>query len=290
MDNGHPLAAVLGLPAAHSLSPVIHGHWLAACDLSASYIPIEVQNADFDSFFQMAPRLGFRGFNVTAPYKQRAFELCVTTTDRARRAQSVNLVVFSADGAHGDSTDGRGFLASLAAAVDFEPADKRIAVLGAGGAARAIVDALLTAGAATIVLANRTQARAEALAARFDDRVSAWSRWPAAQSFFDGADLIIHGTTYGMKGVCDGEKPWRLPPLKPDVVAAELIYAPLETPFLRDAAEAGARTVDGLGMLLHQAAPCFTAWFGVDVAVDAGLRGAVMRALDRQASEQGRGV
>lgn len=284
MSQAHPLAAVLGMPAAHSLSPVIHSYWLRRGGVSGSYIPIEIEAGDLKAFFALAPRIGFRGFNVTAPHKEAAFSLCDRLSATAERSGSVNLVVFGPDGVYGDSTDGFGFLANLEAESGFLAGGKTVAMLGAGGAAKALTEALIAAEAKEVRIANRTFARAAALAERFDARVVAKEGWPADESLFDGADLIIHATTYGMKGDLTGEKPWRLPPLAPGTIAAELIYAPLETVFLKEAAAAGARPVDGLGMLLHQARPCFEAWFGVPVYVDAGLRDEVMRVLDERAA------
>ncbi len=288
MNATHALAAVLGMPAAHSLSPVIHGYWLRRRRVAASYVPIEIRAEDLAAFFALAPRIGFRGFNVTAPHKEAAYALCDRRSEVAERSGSVNLVVFDADGVFGDSTDGYGFLANLAAETGFDAASKTVSVVGAGGAAKALVDALALAGAAEIRVANRTPSRAEEIAARFRAGVTAFEAWPAEERFFEGADLIINATSYGMKGEVAGAKPWRLPALPPETIAAELIYAPLETVFLADAVASGARPVDGLGMLLHQARPSFEAWFGVAVDVDAGLRVEVMRALDELAARERR--
>lgn len=153
-------------------------------------------------------------------------------------------------------------------------------MLGAGGAASALADAMIDAGAAELRLANRTTARAEAIVERLGPRARAIDAWPVPDSFFDDADLIINATTYGMKDDLSGVKPWPAPKLPDHVIAADLIYAPLDTIFLKEMRALGATTVDGLGMLLHQARPSFEAWFGVAVEADSGLRAEVMRRLN----------
>lgn len=280
ISDKYQLAGVIGMPAAHSLSPAIHNYWIKKEGVSAFYVPIEMSAADFRSLIDLGPKIGFRGYNITAPHKELAYALCDVVSPEAERAKSVNLIIFDGGTIRGDSTDGFGFIANLEAEAGFTPDGKCIAILGAGGAARSIVDGLVAAGAGQIRIANRTSSRAKALEAIAPDRVHASEVWPAEESFFRGADLIIHATTFGMKGDNAGDNaPWRLPPLHRDVIAAELIYAPLETPFLRDAAAAGATPVDGLGMLLHQARPCFEAWFGPKVDVDAGLRAEITAIL-----------
>ena len=280
----HLLAGVLGKPASHSLSPAIHGYWLAQRRIRGSYVPITIDAEDLGDLFRLAPRIGFAGFNVTAPHKEAAFALCDETSEVAQRSGSVNLVVFRPDGrVFGDSTDGFGFLESVRQGAGFTPRDATAAIIGAGGAARAIVEALIADGAREVRLANRTRERAEAIAAMFDGRVSVFPTPADDPAFYEGAGLIVNATSFGMHGVGGDQKPWRLPTLSDDVVASDLIYAPLRTAFLIDAEAAGARLVDGLGMLLHQARPCFKAWFGQSVDVDAGLRDEVMRVLNERA-------
>ena len=277
------LAGVIGTPIGHSLSPTIHGHWIAQQGVNASYVPIEVQSDDLAKLFDLAPRIGFAGFNVTAPHKEAAFSLCTETSKVARRAETVNLVVFREDGsAYGDSTDGFGFLESLRHAAGFEAKGKVAAVIGAGGASRAVVDALIDAGAEEVRLANRRIERAEAIARRAGKLVTVLPDAHSAE-FFDGADLIVQATPFGMHGSKGGAKPWSMPRLSSSVVAIDLIYSPLKTVFLSDAEASGARCVDGLGMLLHQARPSFEAWFNMPVKVDLDLRNIVIRALNDRA-------
>ena len=281
------LAAVLGLPAGHSLSPTIHSHWIKAHAIRASYVPITIEPDDLAAFFSIAPKIGFVGFNVTAPHKEAAYALCDEASPIAERSGSANLIVFRKDGTvFGDSTDGFGFLESVRQESGFTPSGARIAIIGAGGAARAIVEALVAGGAAEIRIANRTLARAEAIAALFDERVKVFAAPADQAAFYDGADLIVNASSFGMHGLSGGAKPWRLPKLSATVVATDLIYAPLRTAFLIDAEAAGARCVDGLGMLLHQARPSFEAWFGPAVDVDAALREEVIRVLNEHAEKQ----
>lgn len=272
------LTGVIGDPARHSKSPLIHNHWLQAGGLTGLYAPFEVNEASADAFLRLAPELGVKGLNVTTPHKQRAWAFCQTVTARAARVEAVNTIIFDQNGAaYGDSTDGWGFVASLEAA-GWTPSGASVLMLGAGGAAGAIVDALLDAGIEHIVICNRTRSRAEAVAARSPRRAAA-ADWSEAARKAESAGLIVNATTLGMGEAADG----RVWPdlfgqvrLQPEAVATDLIYAPLDTPFLRAARLAGARTVDGLGMLLHQARPGFAAWHGVWPEVTDALRAAAL--------------
>ncbi|MCI4663357.1 MAG: shikimate dehydrogenase [Neomegalonema sp.] len=281
----HRLAAVLGKPTAHSLSPIIHNYWFRKHGISGAYIPMDVEDIDLKNLFEIAPKIGFSGFNITAPLKEAAYKLCTRVSETASRAQSVNLVVFSNGDVIGDSTDGYGFLENLQEETGFVSEGQTACIIGAGGAARAIVEGLIARGAKEVRISNRTPARAEAIAATFDGRVRVVEGWPASERFYDGASLIVHATTYGMHGELEGARPWRFPQLDKHVIAADLIYVPLKTVFLEDAEGAGARLVDGLGMLLHQARPCFDAWFDCPVQVDAGLRNEVIRVLNARNSK-----
>lgn len=271
------LAGVLGDPIGHSKSPLIQNHWLKRYGVTGLYAPLRVAAEDFETFVRSAPRYGFVGFNVTIPHKERAFALADESTATARRAGSVNTIWYGPDDAViGDSTDGFGFMENLRErAPGLAMRDATVAMLGAGGASRAVVAALLDAGVATLRLANRTRARAEALATATSDgeRVEVWD-WPAQDAFYAGADLIVNATSLGMAGA--SEHVWRLPDAVAGAVATDLIYNPLETPFLAAAKAAGAATVDGLGMLLHQARPGFARWFGVEPEVDPALRQLVL--------------
>jgi shikimate dehydrogenase len=256
------LAGVLGWPVDHSRSPRLHNHWLARHGIDGAYVPLPVRPADFAAAVQGLRRAGFRGANVTIPHKETALAVCDTMDEVARRAGAVNTLVFGEHGVHGTSTDGAGFLANLRAH-DVDPAAGPALVLGAGGAARAIAAALLESGA-RVAVCNRSPARAQALVAALPCvAMVAWEHRSAALA--DHA-LLVNTTSLGMQGQ---------PALDIDLATApgamavaDIVYVPLQTPLLRQAAARGLRHVGGLGMLLHQAVPGFAAWFGVAPVVD----------------------
>jgi len=266
------LAGVLGWPIAHSRSPRLHGFWLARGGIDGAYLPLPVSPDAFAGAVRALVDLGFAGANVTLPHKEAAFALCDTVDAVARRAGSVNTLVFGADGAiHGTSTDGYGFLESLAEqAPGFAATEGPAVILGAGGAVRAVAAALLDAGCPRLILVNRTAERAEALARDLGGFVEV-----AASADLRGVALLVNGTSLGM----DGQPPLEidLAALPSQAVVADMVYVPLETPLLAAARARGLQGVDGLGMLLHQARPGFSAWFGMAPVVDAELR-AFMRA------------
>ena len=274
MISRSPIAGVIGHPIGHSKSPRIHNHWLGKLGIEGVYLPYDVTPAEFDIFIDRANKAGFSGFNVTIPHKEAAYRICDSLSETARACAAVNTLVFQSDGSiYGDSTDGFGFVENLrdggfAAAPGF-----KVAMLGAGGAARAVAVELRQIGASEIRLANRTKARARDLASAIDPIGQVWD-WPVTDAFFEGCDLIVNATSLGMDGQPSFDV--SLGALGAEVFATDLIYAPLRTPFLQRAEAAGARTIDGLGMLLHQARPGFRAWFGGDPTVDAALREIVL--------------
>ena len=208
---GAPLAGVLGSPIGHSKSPLIHNHWIKLLKLKGLYVPVEISSEDLPAFLKMAPRLGFAGFNVTIPHKEAAAALAVEMTQTARRAGSVNTIVFNARGEiQGDSTDGLGFLRNLEERAGWRPEGRSVAMLGAGGAARAVVAALLDAGVRGIRLANRSRERAEDLAASLGGPIELQD-WPVDARFYEGADLLVNATSLGMAGGPDWR--WELPTL-----------------------------------------------------------------------------
>lgn len=273
------LTGVIGAPIAHSLSPLIHNYWLRRHGIDGVYAPFHVSPESFAAFIDLAPGLGFKGLNVTAPLKALAYERATERSPRAERARSVNTLSFREDGSIlGDSTDGFGFLANLEQSLREHGRDGKpwrgetVAILGAGGAVWAVAAALIDDGAARLRIANRTRARAEEIAEAFPERVEVVD-WPVGPAFFSGATLLVNGVTLGAE---TSAADWPLAALEPGVVATDLVYAPLETPFLAAARAAGATIVDGLGMLLHQARPGFQAWHGVDVEVTPELRALVL--------------
>jgi shikimate dehydrogenase len=272
-----PLAGVLGSPVAHSRSPALHGHWLRRYGLPGFYIPIDVAQADLADVVRMLPRMGFVGANVTIPHKEAVLALADVVTDRAALVGAANTLVFRQDGRLlADNTDGYGFIENLRqGAPSWVPASGPAVVLGAGGAARAVLIALIEAGVTEIRLVNRTRNRADALRAEFGTKVVV-SDWVQAANIIEGAALLVNTTSLGMTGKSEFRVP--LDGLDPSCVVTDLVYAPLRTTLLRRAAERGCVTVDGLGMLLHQAAPAFERWFGIRPQVDDDLRRAVLAA------------
>jgi shikimate dehydrogenase len=259
------LAGVIGWPVAHSRSPRIHGTWLARHGIDGAYVPLAVHPDNFAEVVRALAKAGFAGANVTIPHKEAAFAVCDHVEDFARRAGAVNTLVFTARGIEGRNTDGYGFVANLRAH-GVNPAAGPALILGAGGAARAIAAALQDAGA-EVTICNRSSARAEGLAGALSPaQVLRWEDRAAALSDYA---LLVNTTALGMV---------HNPPLEMDLdraaagmAVADIVYAPLETPLLKDAAERGLKPVEGLGMLLHQAVPGFAAWFGVTPAVDEEL-------------------
>jgi shikimate dehydrogenase len=235
---------------------------------------LDVAGKDLAEVLRVLPRAGFRGVNVTVPHKVAALELADEASERARRIGAANLLVFEHGRILADNTDGEGFLASIRqGAPGWEPAAGPTTVLGAGGAARAVVVALLDAGVPEVVLTNRTRASADALRGEFGDRLQVVD-WVAAGNALEEGALVVNTTSLGMTGKPELRVP--LDGLRPGQVVTDLVYAPLETRLLREAREAGATVVDGLGMLLHQAVPAFERWFGVRPVVDETLRRAVL--------------
>ncbi len=270
-----PLAGVIGWPVGHSRSPRLHGHWLRRYGVDGYYVPLGIPPENLEAALRALPRLGFRGVNVTIPHKERALELAGTVSERAAAAGAANTLTFGEGGRiEADNTDGYGFIANLRQrAPDWTAAAGPAVVLGAGGAARGIVAALIADGAREIRIANRSPDRARDLARRFGAAVSTIGLDDAPAALADAATLV-NTTSLGMAGQ---------PPLELDLTRAaprllvtDIVYTPLITTLLERAGAQGLRTVDGLGMLLHQAAPGFERWFGVAPEVDDALRAAVL--------------
>lgn len=271
--NAPPKACVIGWPAGHSRSPIIHGYWLAQHKIAGAYERAAIPPQDFPRFIRDLAGNGFVGANVTLPHKQAAFELCDWTTETAARLQAVNTLWLEDGKLCGDNTDVEGFLAALDHdAAGWDEHIGKAVVLGAGGAARAIVHALLSRGLERIALINRTKERALELAAQFGAAIEAVG-WEDLGRALDNADLLVNTTSLGMKG----QPPLALDlaPMSPRAVVCDIVYVPLQTELLRAAEARGLRGVSGLGMLLHQAAPGFARWFGVRPVVTSELRALV---------------
>lgn len=271
-----PLAGVIGSPIAHSRSPQLHTHWLKTLGIPGFYIPMDVAEADLETVLRSLPKMGFRGVNITVPHKEKALQLADMVTDRATIIGAANTLVFLEDGRiQADNTDGYGFIENLRQGAPVWQADRGpAAVLGAGGAARAVVAALLDAGVPEILLSNRTRNRAEALQSQFGRRVTVID-WVQAGNMLEEAVTVVNTTSLGMVGNPALRVP--LDGLRKGAVVTDLVYAPLQTRLLIEAEKAGCVTVDGLGMLLHQAVPAFERWFGTRPEVDAATRAAALR-------------
>lgn len=275
MTDKVKLAGVIGQPIAHSRSPHLHGHWLKRYGISGHYIPMEVAQSDLKSVLETLPKMGFQGVNVTLPHKEAVLELADSVTDRAALIGAANTLTFTADGRiQADNTDGVGFLANIQDYVpEWSAKSGPCVVFGAGGASRAIIAALSQAGAPLIRVTNRTRARSDALKDHFGAKIEVVD-WVQAGNVLDDASLLVNTTSLGMQGKSALRVP--LDGLRPETVVTDIVYTPLETELLRTAKAAGCRTVDGLGMLLHQAAPGFERWFGTAPEVDMDLRKAVL--------------
>ena len=270
-----PLAGVIGSPIAHSRSPRLHAYWLRKYGLPGHYVPMDVAQADLAEVLRALPKAGFVGCNVTIPHKETVLQLADVVTDRAALIGAANTLIFRKDGKiHADNTDGYGFIANLRQnAPDWKPASGPAAVFGAGGAARAIVASLIEVGVPEVRVTNRTRPRAEGLRAEFGAKVVVCD-WVQAGNMLDDAATVVNTSSLGMVG-----KPEFLVPLDglmPSAVVTDLVYTPLRTRFLETASAMGCTTVDGLGMLLHQAAPGFERWFGKRPEVDQATRDAVL--------------
>jgi shikimate dehydrogenase len=272
-----PLAGVIGQPIAHSLSPALHGYWLRRYGIKGHYIPMDISQSDLKQALEMLPRFGFVGLNVTIPHKETVLALADVVTDRAALIGAANTLIFRKDGRiHADNTDGSGFMANLRQhAPNWQPAAGPAAVFGAGGAARAVIAALIEVGVPQVRLANRTRPRAEALRSDFGAKVVVHD-WVQAANMIDGAAVVVNTTSLGMTGKPQFRVP--LDALAPGTLVTDLVYTPLKTQFLIEAEEQRCHVVDGLGMLLHQAAPGFERWFGHRPEVDDATRAAVLSA------------
>jgi shikimate dehydrogenase len=273
-DQRFVLAGVMGWPVAHSRSPVIHNHWIAKHGLKGSYVQLPVKPENLEDAIRGLKALGFAGCNVTVPHKVRAMELMDELHPVARRMQAINTIVVREDGSlYGMNNDGAGYVQSLR---DADPAWRGdtgpVLLLGAGGAARAIVVALLDEGAPEIRICNRTRDKAQALADEFGPLVKVVD-WAEREDAMAGVSLLVNSTTQGMHGQTPLEL--RLDALPAQALVSDAIYIPLETPLLAAARARGHRTVNGLGMLLNQARPAFKAWFGVMPEITPELRAAI---------------
>lgn len=271
-------ACVIGWPVAHSRSPVTHRYWLRQYGIDGAYEMEAVRPEDLAGFLVSLAARGYAGCNVTLPHKEAALRAADSADAAAAAVGAANTLWLDPDYTlHATNTDGYGFITNLGLeAPDWNRGRRKVMVLGAGGAARAIVHALLEAGASRVVLANRTRDRAEALARAFGPAVEVID-WAKRESALSGCGLLVNTTSLGLSGKDPLEID--LAALPPDAVVADTVYSPLETGLLAAARARGNHAVDGLGMLLHQAVPGFERWFGVRPEVTPELRAHVAATL-----------
>ena len=274
----YKLAGVMGWPVAHSRSPLIHNHWIAEHGLRGAYVLLPVQPENLAQALRALPALGFAGCNLTIPHKVAAMSIVDRVEPLAQRIGAVNTIVVEADGSlTGRNTDAFGFIQSLYDAQPDWRADAGSAmVIGAGGAARAVIAGLLDAGAPEIRLTNRSPEKAEKLADEFGSAVRPIA-WDARHDALDGVSLLVNTTNQGMHG--EPALDLRLDALPPTALVSDIIYIPLETPLLAAARARGNPTVNGLGMLLNQARPAFEAWFGTQPAITSELMQKILSTL-----------
>lgn len=274
-----PLAGVFGWPAAHSLSPLLHSHWLEAAGIQGHYVPLECAPQDLHTVLPALLKTGFRGFNVTVPHKEAVFHLADHVTERARDIGAINTLWLEEDGLHGDITDGDGFLQSIPDGTDLS----HCVMVGAGGAAKAIGYSLCqTQKVKTLTILNRTHARAQALASQlqgFFPNVSLRANTlDAAEQPLANASLLINTTSLGMAG----QPPlWLdLTPCPRSTVVYDIVYTPARTPLMELAHQRGLTHCNGLSMLINQGRPGFERWFGVPAPHTGAERALLQSALD----------
>ena len=269
------IAGVFGWPIGHSRSPRLHGYWLRKYGIDGAYVPFATHPAKLEPAIRALPAFGFRGGNITLPHKERALGLVDEATALAKRIGAVNTLLVREDGSIlGDNTDGFGFLAHLIATKpDWNGGGGPACVLGAGGASRAVVVALLEAGVPELRLVNRTTRRAEELAQAIGGPISVVA-WEDRGRALDGANLLVNTTNLGQAGQAPLEID--LGPLPTGALVYDIVYTPLMTDLLAAALARGNPIVDGIGMLLHQARPGFAAWFGKEPEVTPELRSFVL--------------
>jgi len=272
------LAGVMGWPVMHSRSPLLHNYWFQQHHLAGTYVPLAIPPAGLEAALRALHPLGFAGCNLTLPHKQEAMKWVDQADAVAKSIGAISCIVVRPDGSlAGTNNDCYGFIHSIREEQPQWRADAGpSAVIGAGGGARAVCYALAEAGAKEIRLVNRTLDRAKKIAEDFGGAIKALP-WELRHELLDGATIVVNTTSQGMLG--QSPLDLKLDRLPARALAVDIIYIPLETPFLRAARERGNPTINGLGMLLHQGRPAWRAWFGIDPAVTAELRATMERSI-----------
>ncbi|MBY0407165.1 MAG: shikimate dehydrogenase, partial [Rickettsiales bacterium] len=259
------VAGVMGFPITHSLSPALHSYWLNQLGIDGAYVPLTVNPETIESALRALPLLGFAGASLTLPHKELALNHCDSVDDTARAIGAVNTILVKEGKLHGTNTDAYGFIANIRAHIKGK---KKAVLLGAGGAARAVAYALKAEGFESLLIANRSQAKAESIAAAIPGCTPV--HWQQREAVLEGADLLVNATSLGMAG----KEPLdiTLASLPKTSLVTDIVYTPLITPLLAQASARGNPVVDGLGMLLYQAVPAFEAFFGTRPEVTPQLR------------------
>lgn len=271
------LAGVMGWPVAHSISPLVHNYWLQLHGIDGAYIPLPVRPEHLQTSLRALPCMGFTGVNLTLPHKAEAVAWVDRIDETARIVGAINTVTIDRNGKLvGSNNDVFGFCEHLRQGIgNLAPYLKNIVLLGAGGAARGICHGLVQLGADTINVVNRTAAHADAVA-KISPRIKTIS-WEERERKLESATMLVNTTSLGMQGKPRLEI--KLEALPKDALVTDIVYRPLITLLLKEATERGNPTLDGLGMLLHQAVPAFEAWFGVKPQVNGQVRELATRAL-----------
>lgn len=272
------LAGVMGWPVMHSRSPMLHNYWFSQHHLAGSYVPLAIRPEGLAAALRALDPLGFAGCNLTIPHKQQALSIVDSVDTVARRIGAISCVIVNPDGSlAGSNNDCYGFIQNVRQAHPGWRADAGpIAVIGAGGGARAVCYGLAEAGATEIRLVNRSAQRARAIADEFGAPVDALP-WEQRHDALEGVAMAVNATSQGMIG--ESALDIRLDRLPRSALVADIVYIPLETPFLAAARERGNPTINGLGMLLHQARPAWKAWFGIEPMVTAELRAMIEKTI-----------
>ncbi len=265
------LAGVMGWPVMHSRSPLLHNFWFEKHGLAGRYVPLAIEPSKLEAALRALAPLGFAGVNLTIPHKEAALAIVDEVAPSARKMGAISCVTVRSDGSLiGSNNDGYGYIHGLLEAVPDWRADAGpIAVVGAGGGARAVAMSLAERGAKEIRIFNRTMKRAETLAAEFGGPVQAYA-WEDRNSLLDGVSLLVNTTSQGMVG--NPPLDISLDAMPTSAVVSDIVYIPGQTPLLAAAHQRGNRTVNGLGMLLHQARPAWDSWFGITPDVTPELR------------------
>ena len=275
MQRKNIIAGVLGNPIAHSKSPILHQFWLKQNKIKGFYIPLKVSENDLEMTLRNLPKIGFSGVNVTVPHKESVMSLAKIKTERASLIGSANTLTFLPEGGFkADNTDGYGFMKNLEEqAPVWDPKEAKVLVLGAGGACRAVIGALLESGVEKLHVTNRTQKRAKDLQVFFNSQIEL-IEWSQKEELLKNVNTVINATTLGMVG--SDELQFSLSKANENTTIVDLVYNPINTPLLVEAHKKGCHVVNGIGMLLHQAIPGFNEWYGVKPTITKELLNRVM--------------